>query len=298
MNSIVSYPERGSGGRSNYRGNCSPKLIEDLIDFYHPDHICDYMAGSFTTADAAVSKGITSSCYDLSQGFDLMAMELPEKSEFTFWHPPYWDIITYSDNMYSASEVQQKYGYDPRKNDLSRAKTWEEFVAMQNYCTMKLFSGLVKGGRLAILMGDIKKKGRLYSQLCSILKPGTLEQIIIKTQHNCWSSQKEYSNRNFIPICHEYLMIVRKDMPLMVKYSFEATRTADLRDLRSCSWRDAVYGVLESMGRQATLAEIYEAIEPFGKAKRNPHWKEKVRQTLQIHREFSSSKRGVWGLVA
>ena len=32
LTSIVSYPERGTGGNNRYRGNCSPKLIEDLIE--------------------------------------------------------------------------------------------------------------------------------------------------------------------------------------------------------------------------------------------------------------------------
>lgn len=34
LTSIVSYPERGTGGNNRYRGNCSPKLIEDLIGFF------------------------------------------------------------------------------------------------------------------------------------------------------------------------------------------------------------------------------------------------------------------------
>lgn len=297
MKSIVSYPERGEGGNNRYRGNCSPKLIEDLIDQFKPQRICDYMAGSFTTADAAKVKGITSCCYDLNHGFDLMTMELPERSEFTFWHPPYWDIVTYSDNMYKAEEVIQKYGFDPRINDLSRAKTWEEFVKMQNHCMMKLYSGLETGGRLAVLMGDVKKKGRLYSQLCEIVKPGTLEQIVIKAQYNCWSDRKTYGNQNFIPICHEYLLIVRKDMPLMIQYSIPQTFKTDIRDMYGSSWRDVVREVLESIGRKATLSEIYAAIEPHRKA-RNPHWREKIRQTLQVNREFVSSERGVWGLAA
>ncbi len=33
LTSIVSYPERGEGGSNRYRGNCSPKLIEDLLGF-------------------------------------------------------------------------------------------------------------------------------------------------------------------------------------------------------------------------------------------------------------------------
>lgn len=298
MKSIVSYPERGAGGNNKYRGNCSPKLIEDLIDQFKVENICDYMAGSYTTADAAKVKGITSCCYDLNHGFDLMTMDLPERSEFTFWHPPYWDIITYSDNMYKAEDVMNEYGFDPRINDLSRAKTWEEFVKMQNYCMMKLFSGLEKGGRLAVLMGDIKKRGKLYSQLCDIVKPGSLEQIVIKAQHNCFSDNTVYSNRNFIPIAHEYLLIVRKDSSLIIPYSITETRKTDIRDIKCSSWRDVVREVLEDIGRKATLTEIYEAIEPHKKAKRNPHWKEKVRQTLQINRDFVSTQRGIWGLAA
>ena len=48
LTSIVSYPERGEGGDNRYRGNCSPKLIEDLIGFFKPKEICDYMCGSGT----------------------------------------------------------------------------------------------------------------------------------------------------------------------------------------------------------------------------------------------------------
>ena len=34
LTSIMSYPERGEGGNNRYRGNCSPKLVEDLIGFF------------------------------------------------------------------------------------------------------------------------------------------------------------------------------------------------------------------------------------------------------------------------
>ena len=32
LTSIVSYPERGEGGNNRYRGNCSPKLVEDPMN--------------------------------------------------------------------------------------------------------------------------------------------------------------------------------------------------------------------------------------------------------------------------
>lgn len=165
LTSIVSYPERGAGGNNRYRGNCSPKLIEDLIGFFKPQEICDYMCGSGTTKAAADKLGIKSHLYDLHSGFDIMNCDIKERPEFIFWHPPYWDIIKYSDVMYKAADVKSKYGYDPMSLDLSRIPDWGRFVQAMNYAMMKQFSALEKGGRIAVLMGDIKKKGKLYSMI-------------------------------------------------------------------------------------------------------------------------------------
>ena len=92
LTSIVSYPERGIGGSNRYRGNCSPKLIEDLISFFKPSEICDYMCGSGTTKAAADNCKIKSNIYDLHSGFDILNCDIPERPEFVFWHPPYWDM--------------------------------------------------------------------------------------------------------------------------------------------------------------------------------------------------------------
>ena len=128
LTSIVSYPERGTGGNNRYRGNCSPKLIEDLIGFFKPQEICDYMCGSGTTKAAADKLGIKSHLYDLHSGFDIMNCDIKERPEFIFWHPPYWDIIKFSDVMYKAADVKSKYGYDPMSLDLSRIPDWGRFV--------------------------------------------------------------------------------------------------------------------------------------------------------------------------
>ena len=296
LTSIVSYPERGEGGNNRYRGNCSPKLIEDLIGFFKPTEICDYMCGSGTTKAAADKCGIQSKLYDLHSGFDIMNSDIKERPEFIFWHPPYWDIIKYSDVMYKASDVQNRYGYDPRKLDLSRIPNWEQFVEAMNYAMMKQFASLEKGGRMAVLMGDIKKRGKLYSMLAEIIKPGTLENIIIKAQHNCFSDNTQYSG-NFIPILHEYVMIVRKDTPLLVPVIVAKEIKADIRDMTGTTWRDVVAAVLEECTEAVTLTYLYEQIEPHKKAQNNKHWREKIRQTLQINpNHFHHTDRGMWVL--
>lgn len=291
LTSIISYPERGGGGN-----NCYRKLIEDLIGFFKPQEICDYMCGSGTTRDTAEKCGIVSHIYDLHSGFDLLNSEIPERPQFIFWHPPYWDIIKYSDVMYKASEVEERYGYDPRKSDLSRIADWDKFVEVMNYAMMKQFSALEKGGRMAVLMGDIKKNGKLYSMLSEIIKPGTPENILIKAQYNCFSDNTQYSG-SFIPILHEYVLIVRKDNPLFIPIITTKKLEADIRDMHGATWRDIVAAVLEEEGRSVPLSVLYEKIEPYKKARKNQWWREKVRQTLQLHPEyFESTQRGMWAI--
>ena len=254
------------------------------------------MCGSGTTKDAADKLGICSHLYDLHSGFDLMNCEIPERPEFIFWHPPYWDIVTYSDVMYSASEVQNQYGYDPKQFDLSRIPDWNRFVEAMNYAMMKQYTSLEKGGRMAVLMGDIKKKGQLYSMLSESIKPGTMENIIIKAQHNCFSDKTRYSG-SFIPILHEYVMIVRKDNALICPVLISEKKQVDIRDIPGATWRDVVAAVLEQCKEPVTLTFLYEQIEPHKKAQANKWWKEKIRQTLQYHPEhFQHMDRGLWKL--
>ena len=294
--SIVSYPERGAGGNNRYRGNCSPKLIEDLIGFFRPKEICDYMCGSGTAKAAADKLGIKSQLYDLHSGFDIMNCDIKERPEFIFWHPPYWDIIKYSDVMYKASDVKSKYGYDPMPLDLSRIPDWERFVQAMNYAMMKQFSALEKGGRMAVLMGDIKKKGKLYSMIAEIVKPGTMENIIIKAQHSCFSDNTQYSGA-FIPILHEYVLIVRKDSPTAIPVLMCSQKTMDIRDMPGATWRDVVAAVLEDCNGAVSLTYLYEQIEPHKKAQANKWWKEKIRQTLQCNpAHFVHDGRGMWSL--
>ena len=297
MQSIVSYPDRGVGGNAKYRGNCSPHIIEDLIDQFKWTELSDYMCGSGTTEDVCNTRGIVSHCYDLNRGFDLMSMEIPERNQAIFWHPPYGDMIQYSDNMYSSQTVLETYGINPAECDLSRIHNWDDFVKAMNYCTMKQFSSLEPGGRLCVLMGDMKKKGKLYSMLCDIVKPGTIENIVIKAQHNCMSYSKSYSNNNFIPIVHEYLLILRKDDGLYYPVAMTKHAVYDLRDMKNAAWKDVVAEVMRGKGNME-LSQIYAEINGHKRCEGVEDWQAKVRQTLQLYPFFTNVERGVWQYAA
>ena len=301
MQSIVSYPDRGNQyGKNTYRGNCSGLLIKDLIAQYNLKGLSDFMVGSGTTEDVVKEAGIRGDFADLNRGYDMMSMDIPERAENIFWHPPYHNMVVYSNLQYSSKEVEKVTGLSAETilaNDLSRCASWEEFVKKMNYCMMKQFSALEKGGRMFVLMGDMKRRGVLYSMLCDILKPGTLEQVVIKAQHNCWSDRQTYSNQNFVPIIHEYLMIVRKDTGLIVPVSWGTGKQYDMRSFRDMSWRDLVYTTIEENGGQMNLQELYDALKDSAKAKANQHWQEKVRQTVQNVRRFVRTERGTYALA-
>lgn len=297
MNSVVSYEERGIGGSNSYRGNCSPRLIEDLINQFKVNQISDYMCGSGTTWDVAHAKNIECSCYDLHSGFNLLTDDIKERNENIFWHPPYWDIVTYADNMYSSEDVFKKYGYNPNEFDLSHCREYEDFVSKLNYCSMKQFTSLEKGGYMYILMGDIKRNGVLYSMLLDIVKMGTLINIVIKMQNNCLSDKKLYANNNFIRLVHEYVLIIRKDFPLTYDLKLTKNIKCDIRDMEKATWKDVIADVLESYSRAVNLNEIYKSVEGHKKTFNNSHWKEKIRQTLQMNKIFVNVEKGIWKLA-
>ncbi|MBY6773703.1 site-specific DNA-methyltransferase [Clostridium botulinum] len=289
MRSIVSYKERGNFGNNKYRGNATGKLLIDLHKVYKFSEISDYMSGSFTTRDVGKELNIKTHCYDLNNGFDLIEDDIKERNKFIYWHPPYWDIIKYSGFM---------YGNKPLKNDLSHIKDYKEFIRALNYCLSKQYASLKLGGRMAILMADVKKNKKLYSMLLDMNKLGTIEQIVIKEQLNCFSNNKQYSNENFIRIAHEYCLILRKDEPYLLSYMITKREYMDLRNSLKITWKDLIASVLENLGGKATLENIYMQIQNHKKTQINKHWKEKVRQTLQIYKNvFINLNRGVWSLV-
>ena len=298
MKSVVSYPERGPWGDSHYRGNCSGYLIKDIIEQYNIKSLSDYMVGSGTTEDVCKDLNVDGTFLDLNRGFDMLNMDIPERPENLFWHPPYGSIIGYRNEKGSCGikniDKEKTFGIDGDKCDLSRNQNWDDFVKEMNYCLYKQFTAMEKGGRMFVLMGDIKKKGVLYSMLANIAKPGTLEQIIIKMQHNCVSNSNTYANNNFVPIVHEYLMVLRKDSSLIIPIYETIKSEIDVRKSYGITWRDMIHAIIENNKEAMSLSEIYGKVSSTLKARNNPHWKDKVRQTVQDSRYFKRIRTGTY----
>lgn len=88
--------------------------------------------------------------------------------------------------------------------------------------------------------------------LFELTKPGVLENVIIKTQHNCMSDKRVYSG-SFIPIVHEYVLLVRKDAPLAIPLLMTYRVQGDMRDMTGHWKKDGRYGLQFEM-------ESYEEI--------------------------------------
>ena len=160
------------------------------------------MLGSGTTKD--VVEGLN--CYkknnisfwgsDLKAGFDLTKQPLPGKFEFIWIHPPYWNIIRYSNNP----------------NDLSNYEDYGQFRKFLMVCLQHCYEALETGGRLAVLIGDVRRKGKYTPIVKDVLNfpYGELRSIIIKVQHNCTSDRKKYGKLEDVPIKHEYCLVFKK----------------------------------------------------------------------------------------
>lgn len=289
MKSIISYPNRGHWGDSSYRGNTSGHVIKDLIQHFYPNSkpqkFVEIFSGGGTGKDVAIDLGIKNSIHlDLNNGWNALTDDIPYGSDFIFSHPPYWNIVSY-----------QKYnGNHP--DDLSLNNSYEEFIYKLDLVNAKIYQSLINGGRHAFLIGDVRKKGKYYSVIKDMTWFGDLESHIIKTQHNCFSDNKNYARKNFIPIVHEHLLVFRKNEVWKVKLKRTKTETFDLRQFKNITWRDLIQGALEWLGGKANLDQIYGVVKDSKKTINNNHWKAKVRQTLQLHDNFKSISRGVWGL--
>jgi len=216
MTSVVSYLDRGPFGDHRYPGNCSGRLIKNLILRYRAKRVGDPMQGSGTSRDVVdglnkyKKTGISYWGGDLREGFDLTKQYLPGKFDFVWIHPPYWNIIRYSNN---------------NPNDLSNCESYDTFRNLLMVCLKRCYEALEVGGRLAVLIGDVRRSGKYTPIVKDVLNLpfGEIRSVIIKVQHNCSSDRKRYGKMEDVPIKHEYCVIFKKPVVQTVSCRFESS---------------------------------------------------------------------------
>lgn len=232
MTTHWSFPKRGDWAThdAKWRGNWSPYIPRNLLLRYSQagDLVLDQFAGGGTTLveakllnrniigvdvnDIALNRcrekidfehdGANGKVY-LYKGDARKLDFIPnEKIDFICTHPPYADIIKYSDDL---------------DNDLSRCNV-KDFLAEMEKVAAESYRVLKSNKFCAILMGDTRKKGCMIPMSFEIMKVFqkagfTLKEIIIKEQHNCRATGYWKTNSvkyNFLLIAHEYLFVFRK----------------------------------------------------------------------------------------
>jgi hypothetical protein len=195
LTSVVSYPNRGPWGNNRYPGNCSGYLLIDLCATYRPAAVLDPMEGGATSREVCADMEIPYAGFDLRSGVDSLRDDVGSGYDLIFWHPPYHDMKIYSEDL----------------RDMSRAGSLAAFLALLRNGYRRFFDLLTPGGRLAILIGDLRRRGRYEPLTAEVarLDRDHLEGIIVKTQHNVSSNKVQYSGA-FVPILHETLTIFRR----------------------------------------------------------------------------------------
>lgn len=231
MNTVWSFPDRGKWAThdAKYRGNWSPYIPRNLLLRYsnEGDTILDQFAGGGTTLVEAkllnrniigvdINSNALERCkekcdfeYENSgkvyfheadaRNLDFIS---DEKIDFICTHPPYANIIQYSENI---------------EEDLSHLKVKEFLVEMEKVAK-ECYRILKKNKFCAILMGDTRQKGHIVPMSFEVMKifekvGFKTKEIIIKEQHNCKATGFWKTNSvkyNFLLIAHEYLFVFRK----------------------------------------------------------------------------------------
>lgn len=286
---ILSFPDRGPWGNPKYRGNFSGWIPASILVRYGCQSVSEIFAGGGTTSDLCKDLEIPYCGIDLNPNpvrADITAMdildynqELPDgfyEADLQMLHPPYPSIndIHYSNGMWKDDKGLV--------NADIQEMSWEKGMHAVNQAVMRGYAAMPKGAYQAIVVGDIRRKGIFRSMLTNLTLPGEQVQILVKAQHNTVSGNRTYNNNRFFFIEHEFVVIIKKPSGYEITFIIPKHYIMDIRDSQSATWKDVVYAVLRQLGTSVSLDTIYKEIEPHKKAQGNPHWKAKVRQTLQI----------------
>jgi DNA modification methylase len=230
---VWSFARRGKWATHNskYRGNWSPDVVRNLILRYsnEGDYLLDPMIGGGTTAveckllnrnllaldvnpnaieltckalefESPHNPKIKTKLNDARE----LSMLKDESIDFVLNHPPYADIISYSEKQIAE--------------DLSNIHDLDKFCDEMEKVAKELYRVLKHGKFCAILIGDTRRK-KMYQPLAFMVMQRflhvgfTLKEDIIKHQHNCKATGfwvKKSKEANFLLIMHEHLFVFQK----------------------------------------------------------------------------------------
>ena len=311
---ILSFPERGPWGSSNYRGNFSGWIPATLVYRYGAQSVSEIFAGSGTTSDLCNDLDIPYVGIDLNPvpvrnnilSMDILdyEKELPNgfyTADLQILHPPYPSIngISYANSMYRADN-------ETIEKDIQQM-SWDEGMKCINRAIMRGYAAMKPGSYQAYVIGDVRRKvdGKsiFKSMLKEIVMPGELVQLLVKMQHNTVSGRNSSFSKKmpFFMIEHEWVVVVRKESGYEMAYVVPYKLINDVRNSSSSTWKDVVMSVMRNMKGEVSLERIYSEIECHNKTQSNYNWKAKVRQTLQrLVRTgmLNNSTRGMYAVVA
>lgn len=281
QNSIVSYPNRGEGGDASWRGNCSPRFVEDFLHTYHRDGrgldtrslVIDPMKGSDTTGDVARRLGIPYRGFDLHEGFDaanddiLTALD-GHHAKTAFFHPPYAGMIAYSGRQWGS----------PDKRDLSRV-SMAEFEELLQAVLQNIARAVAPGGTYGCLVGNWRNSGRYYHMASRVIMLAPDEPImeIIKAQHNTNSASTAYPG-SFVATLHETMIVFRRAQDATA-FAFCDASYQRLVSLARPTWRNLIRSLVRS-GEVVTPQEVEARVAAHPRASTNKYVAAKVRQVL------------------
>lgn len=226
---VWSFKDRGSWATHSgkYRGNWSPYVPRNLILRYtkEGDWILDQFMGSGTTLVEAKllnrnaigvdinsqsvlisNKNLQFQCESKSKIFTRNGNALnlqfikDESIDFICTHPPYANIIKYSNNI---------------DGDLSRLGV-DDFLQKMQKVARETYRVLKKGKMCAVMIGDVRKYGKVvplgFRLMECFLQVGFCnKEIIIKEQHNCRATDYwEKRSDSFLLLEHEYIFVFQK----------------------------------------------------------------------------------------
>ena len=229
--SVWSFPNRGRWAthKGDYRGNWSPHIPRNLILKYtnENDLVLDCFVGSGTTMieckelnrngigidinPTAISITKQRTSYQSNNNSTLniylanakkMDCITDNSIDFICTHPPYADIIRYSDSIL---------------DDIS-LHNYNDFLLEMHRVAEECYRVLKPNHYCSFMIGDIRKNGNVIPLGFKLMEEFSksnfiLKEIIIKEQHNCKYTTYWLNNdsmKRMYLLEHEYIFVMKK----------------------------------------------------------------------------------------